>query len=624
MVIKNGYKETEIGIIPIEWDCVNLGEKSNIFRGGSPRPIQDFITNDHNGINWIKIGDVKKDAKYIETTNEKIKHSGISRSRQVFIGDFVISNSMSFGRPYILKLDGCIHDGWLVIQNYENNFQQQYLYYALSSNYVTEQYISMAAGSSVQNLNKDKVSSVFLCKPSKEEQTAIATALSDIDTLIENLEKLIEKKKNIKQGAMEDLLTGKERLEGLNGEWEEKTLEELCYLITKQTGFDYTTTIKPSLVNKKLKGELPFIQNKDFQFKTINYNTDFYIPYNVALMFPQILLNEICLLISISGKIGNVAIFENQMLSFIGGAVGICKFKDIELVEWCMLYLSSKLGQMQILSKEKVGAQRNLTIEDVRKLKIKISKDKKEMTGISAILSDMDTEITQLQEKLSKYQQIKVGMMEELLTGKIRLIGTVADTVTASAVKDKGHNQQFDDAIMISAIVNAFYSPTYPLGRKKMQKLLYLTGRKKQCDISAFHKHAAGPYADSVRYKGGEPIAKKNGYVAETKSKKGSSFSKGKNMDKALVYISDWNRQGEIDWLVSNFKYTKVDELEVLATVDMAICDLKAQNKAVTVDAIKALFKNEKEWVDKLNKTYFSDIDIQNAINKLSGLFGEN
>ena len=192
-------KNTPWDTIPKDWDVVVLGEYSEIARGGSPRPIQDYLTSSCHGINWIKIGDVSKNSKYIFSTAEKIIPEGVPKSRTVFSGDLILSNSMSFGRPYILKIDGCIHDGWLVIQNYQSAFDKEYLYYCLGSELTIQQYISMAAGSSVQNLNKDKVSAVIIAKPPIQEQAAIAEALSDIDSLIFSLQKLIEKKKAIKQ-----------------------------------------------------------------------------------------------------------------------------------------------------------------------------------------------------------------------------------------------------------------------------------------------------------------------------------------------------------------------------------------------------------------------------------------
>lgn len=190
-----------------------LGEDATILRGGSPRPIEDYITDSQDGLNWIKIGDVKPDDKYFRKTAEKIKKEGLTKTRQVKKGDFILSNSMSFGRPYILDIDGCIHDGWLVIQDYQETYDMQFLYYVLCSDGVKDQYIAMAAGSSVQNLNKEKVANVILNAPaSLEEQSAIASVLSSMDEEISSLEAKREKYTSIKQGMMQQLLTGKIRL----------------------------------------------------------------------------------------------------------------------------------------------------------------------------------------------------------------------------------------------------------------------------------------------------------------------------------------------------------------------------------------------------------------------------
>lgn len=195
------------------WVEKKLGENATILRGGSPRPIEDYITDSQDGLNWIKIGDVKPDDKYFRKTAEKIKKEGLTKTRQVKKGDFILSNSMSFGRPYILDIDGCIHDGWLVIQDYQEAYDMQFLYYVLCSDGVKNQYIAMAAGSSVQNLNKEKVANVILNAPtSLEEQSAIASVLSSIDEEISSLEAKREKYVSIKQGMMQQLLTGKIRL----------------------------------------------------------------------------------------------------------------------------------------------------------------------------------------------------------------------------------------------------------------------------------------------------------------------------------------------------------------------------------------------------------------------------
>lgn len=195
-----------------EWVEKRLGSVTDISRGGSPRPIENYLTNDVDGVNWIKIGDVGVNAKFIESTEEKIIQEGVSRSRFVKNGDFLLSNSMSFGRPYILKVDGCIHDGWLVIQNYQETFNIDYLYYMLGFESTLTQYKSVAAGSSVLNLNKQIVSNVLIFCPQKTEQTAIAQILTDMDNEIAQLEKERDKYKYLKAGMMQVLLTGKVRL----------------------------------------------------------------------------------------------------------------------------------------------------------------------------------------------------------------------------------------------------------------------------------------------------------------------------------------------------------------------------------------------------------------------------
>ena len=420
-MVKQGYKQTDVGVIPEDWSCVKFGEKVKIYRGGSPRPIQAYITTSSKGINWIKIGDVGENDKYICSTQEKIIPEGVAKSREVRKGDFILSNSMSFGRPYILGIDGCIHDGWLTIQEYKNTFCTEYLYYLLSSDLVYQQYISMAAGSSVKNLNKDKVSALNVIYPSFLEQKRIAEALSDVDSMIFSLEKLIAKKKAVKQGAMQELLTGKKRIKGFSGEWQIKKLEEYCSLITKQTGFDYSAYIKPALTKRKNNNTLPMIQTINFRGKRFDFNTDYFIPKSVAENFPNIILRNKCVLFSIVGaSVGNIGLYPGGV-SFCGGAIGITRFYEEDDADWVYYYMSSSEGQARIQYVTKGGAQATVTIADIRNFSIP-TPSKEERIAITALLSDMDNEIEALEQKLAKTRQIKQGMMQQLLTGKIRLV----------------------------------------------------------------------------------------------------------------------------------------------------------------------------------------------------------
>jgi len=176
--------------LPSKWAWVKLGLICTIARGGSPRPIQSYLTNAANGINWIKIGDTEKDGKYIYSTKEKIKPEGLKKSRFVRSGDFLLTNSMSFGRPYILKIDGCIHDGWLVLSSYQDFFDTDFLYYILSSQFAYSQFCGKVSGAVVQNLNSDKVNASSFPIPPVAEQRRIVARLEELEPLLAEYDKL--------------------------------------------------------------------------------------------------------------------------------------------------------------------------------------------------------------------------------------------------------------------------------------------------------------------------------------------------------------------------------------------------------------------------------------------------
>lgn len=166
--------------IPNTWEWVRLNYLASVARGGSPRPIKDFITESSEGVNWIKIGDTEKGGKYINSCAEKIKPEGVQRSRMVYPGDFLLTNSMSFGRPYITNVKGCIHDGWLVISQYLQVYDNDFLYYLLSSPFAFAQFSDKTAGAVVQNLNKDKVAGSIFPLPPITEQIRIIQKIEEI------------------------------------------------------------------------------------------------------------------------------------------------------------------------------------------------------------------------------------------------------------------------------------------------------------------------------------------------------------------------------------------------------------------------------------------------------------
>lgn len=191
--------------IPESWEWVKLGNVCTIARGGSPRPIKEYITTAGDGINWIKIGDTEKDGKYICSTAEKIKPSGASKSRMVHAGDFLLTNSMSFGRPYILKVDGCIHDGWLVISQTKEVFYQDYLYWMLSSQYAYFQFCNKVSGGVVKNLNSDKVANSVFPLPPLAEQKRIVAKIEELLPYVDRYAAAYEKLEQFNAKFPEDM-----------------------------------------------------------------------------------------------------------------------------------------------------------------------------------------------------------------------------------------------------------------------------------------------------------------------------------------------------------------------------------------------------------------------------------
>ena len=166
------------------WEQRKFSDLVQIERGGSPRPIDDFITDSPDGLNWVKIGDAPAQGNYITKTAEKIKPEGLSKTREVHPGDLILSNSMSFGKPYIMGIDGCIHDGWLLIRNTYKAFDLTFLCHLLGTPQMIIQYKSLAAGSTVNNLNKELVGNTVVTIPTIKEQRVLGQYLETLDNLI--------------------------------------------------------------------------------------------------------------------------------------------------------------------------------------------------------------------------------------------------------------------------------------------------------------------------------------------------------------------------------------------------------------------------------------------------------
>ena len=212
------------------WEQRKLSELVEIERGGSPRPIERYITDDPCGLNWVKIGDAPELGRYITQTTEKIKPEGLAKTRQVYPGDLVLSNSMSFGRPYIMAIKGCIHDGWLLIRDAQKHFDPIFLCHMLGAPQMLNQYRMFAAGSTVNNLNKELVGKAIVSLPSKDEQREIGIVFDRLDSLITLHQRKYDKLCVLKKSMLDKMfpkggsMYPEIRFAGFTDPWEQRKL----------------------------------------------------------------------------------------------------------------------------------------------------------------------------------------------------------------------------------------------------------------------------------------------------------------------------------------------------------------------------------------------------------------
>lgn len=198
----------------MSWPNVPIGEIFEVARGGSPRPIQKYLTDDPDGINWVMISDASLSNKYITKTKQRIIPEGRSKSRDVKPGDFLLTNSMSFGRPYIMQTTGCIHDGWLLLRPRSAQVDQEFFYHLFGSSEVYARFAARAPGSTVKNLNSDIVRETLVPLPPLAEQKRIAATLDQADSLRRLRQRTIDRLNTLGQAIFYEMFGDPEEMTG--------------------------------------------------------------------------------------------------------------------------------------------------------------------------------------------------------------------------------------------------------------------------------------------------------------------------------------------------------------------------------------------------------------------------
>lgn len=418
--MKTGYKQTDIGVIPEDWDEALIGDLFDFKNGlnkakeffGYGTPIVNYM--DVFNFSGLRINNVqgKVDVTFQEKQNFSVKKGDVFFTRtSETVEDIGVASVM---------LDDCnetVFSGFVLRGRPKTKLiEEDYCKYCFSSDEVRKQITSKSTYTTRALTNGRLLSSVILPLPKSEEQKQIAAALSDVDGLIESLSQLIAKKRDMKTAAMQQLLTGKKRLPGFDGEWAEKRIDEFGFF-KSGNGF-------PTKYQGHQQGDYPFFKVSDMNnfgnatHMTVSNN---YISHEIAKTLSVNIIPEKSIIFA---KIG-AAIFlerkkitvqqsciDNNMMAFIPDH----HISDYTFFHYLFLHLT--FGRLVAAT-----ALPSLSPKDIGGLALYIPK-KNEQTAIAAILSDMDTEISALEQRLGKARSLKTGMMQELLTGRTRLIKT--------------------------------------------------------------------------------------------------------------------------------------------------------------------------------------------------------
>lgn len=404
--------------LPQGWVECELGKIFLIERGGSPRPIKNYLTDDKNGINWIKIGDVQKNSKYIYSTKEKIKPEGKKHSRFVSDGDLILSNSMSFGRPYILRTSGCIHDGWVVFRNIYKLAYEDFLYYILSSQNIYNEFAKVATGSTVKNLNIDRIKPIKIKIPPINEQKRIVEKIEkEFGKLDEGVEKLKLAQEQIKLyrqsvlkaafgGSLFPLSTSKDFV-----------LDDIAEI----------TSSKRVYKDDYVKNGVPFYRTKEI--KELAHN----LPISLELFISDDKYNEFKekygvpntgdILISAVGTIGEIYVVKNSDKFYFkdGNILWLRNYKTNIDQSYLKYLLRFHVSSIQNLTQ---GAAYNaLTIEKLKQFKVTLPLDIDEQKQIVReiekrfeVADEVERVIT---ENLEKTEQLKQSILKKAFEGRL-------------------------------------------------------------------------------------------------------------------------------------------------------------------------------------------------------------
>ena len=403
-------------VVPEDWNIKHLDDFGYIVSGGTP---STSVPSYWNGmIPWCTPTDITGTEGIIISKTEKcITEDGLKNSSADVLpsGSLLLCTRATIGDSKINSIPMATNQGFKNVVPFKDTCIK-YLYYLLQTK--KREMLEKATASTFAEISKSALCEIPLQAPDKQEQEQIAQVLFDIDALITDLQKLIQKKKNIRQGTMQMLVTGKKRLDGFSGEWVKINLAKNSRLKAR-IGWQGLTTAE-----YLDEGYSYLITGTDFKDGRIEWNGCHYVDYDRYAQDPNIQVSNGDLLLTKDGTIGKVAfVTDLKRPATLNSGVFLVKPITDAYTAHFMFYVLESSVFKDFLQQLSAGSTINhLYQKDLVKFDLFVPPTKEEQEAIAGILFDMDCDIHKLEEKLSKYQKVKQGMMEELLTGKVRLV----------------------------------------------------------------------------------------------------------------------------------------------------------------------------------------------------------
>ena len=591
------FKDTEVGRIPEDWQLIPIRELAKDMADG---PFGSNLKTEHYTIDKqvriIQLGNIGDCGWLDDNTKYTTYEHAKTLSRCIATpGSILVAKMMPAGRSVVCPSEEKQYilgsDVVRIVPN-EKLIAEYFVYQSKSDIYLS-QIAANTQGSTRQRTSISKLKDIYIPFPStKSEQTRIATALSNIDTLISELGALIEKKRAIKQGAMQQLLTGKKRLKGFSEPWVEKKLGEIG-------DFNKGIGIPRAEANT---GTIPAIRYGELYTMHDYYIKRFgsYISSDVARTAYRLKKGD--LLFTCSGEtkedIGKSAAFIDDIEAYAGGDLIILSPFDNYDALFLGYITNSQRCREQKAAMGQGDAVVHISVDNIKRIQIILPPTHAEQSAIASVLTSMDDEISALEAKKAKYEQIKQGMMQQLLTGKIRLVETAIKTNVTSA------NVHFRRSVLAAEIAERLYEePSF--GHVKMEKMLFLTERLCHIDIgSHYHRDAAGPY-DNRALRSIDSQLKKQKWFDVKRTEKGNRYVPMQNCGKHKSYFDKYYSTvlPIFEKIIDTFKTQNTERCEIVATLYSAWEDLLHSNKPFTdTDIVNEVLNNWHESKKRISQ----------------------